>query len=232
MRKISKYFSYFLIAIGLMATTMAQAAHVPISAPIATLFSTGLSPIGFLLAAGLEDPNYVLTMAPPGVPAPAAPIVVGPLDEVWVANTDSSQWINPTGTAAFVEGGEYWYETTFDLSGFDASTAYIEGGWAVDDASLGMFLNGALLPGITTGPGVGSYAGLHPFIIEGAGLSWLPGINTLTFKTFNTSGFVFTGPTGLHVKIVDAHAAVVPIPGAVWLFLSGLISIITVARRR
>lgn len=205
----------------------AVVASVAQAAPITTLFSTGVSPAGLALASGAADPHYILTVAPPGVGTPAAPLVVGPvLPPAWVANTATSQWINPTGTDVFAPGGEYWYTTTFDLTGLVASTAYISGGWAVDDASVSLLLNGVPLAGITTGSGVGSYSGLHPFIITGGALPWLPGINTLTFKTSNTSsGPVLTGPTGLHVKILDAHAAAVPVPAAAWLLVSGLLAL-------
>jgi hypothetical protein len=198
------------------------------AAPIPTLFGTGLSPGGLALASGAADPHYTLVLAPPGVPFPASPLVVGPvLDPAWAPNTPTSQWINPTGTGAFVEGGDYWYETTFDLTGFVASTTSITGAWAADDAGMSISLNGVPMAGTSTGVGVGSYAGLHLFLIEGAGLPWLPGINTLLFKTSNTGPLAppFTGPTGIQVKIIDADADLVPVPAAAWLFGSGLLAL-------
>lgn len=215
--------SFRVIAVLLALASVTAVAQ---TAPITTLYGTGLSPGGLPLASGSPDPHYTLVVAPPGVIAPAAPLVVGPaLAPAWAPNTTTSQWINPTGTTAFVEGGDYWYETTFDLSGFVASTASITGGWAADDAGMGILLNGVPMAGTTTGSGVGSYSGLHLFVISGAGLPWAPGINTLTFKSSNTGPPFppFTGPTGIQVKILLAEADVIPVPAAAWLFGSGLL---------
>ena len=143
MKNLFRSLAVFLTLTGLSALTQA--------APIPTLFSTGLSAGGLPLAPGAFDPHYTLILAPAGIPTPAPGVVVGPIPGTWTPNLPTAQWINPTGTGAFVEGGDYWYTTTFDLTGFVASTTYIEGGWAVDDAGMSISLNGLPLAGITTG---------------------------------------------------------------------------------
>ncbi len=201
--------------------------------PITTLYSTGVDDFGLPLAGFAPDTHYSLVASPVGNPPAAPGIVVDVLPPAWVANTATSQWINPDGVGALPAdwhpGGTYTYETTFSLAGFIPTTASISLGWAADDndpSGGAILLNGVPIVGATTGTSPGSYAGLHPALISGVGLPWLPGINTLTFVTTNTQiGPTPSGPTGLHVHIVTAEATLIPEPATLTLLLAGVLLI-------
>lgn len=216
--------------------------------PIPTLFSTGVSPAGLALGDGAADPHYILTGSPGGIYTGASPITVasGSLPPLWVPNTATSRWINPTGLAGtpadWAPGGTYVYSTTFSLAGFIPSTTTISLGWAADDNDLGasvppydyIAVNGFPVAGTGTGTSPGSYAGLHPKIL-GPALPWLPGLNTIDFVIANTDsdpGPGLTGPTGLHVHIVSSDATLIPEPSSLVLSVCGLAAIAVVAWRR
>jgi hypothetical protein len=230
-----------LLVVGLLPV----AAH---AAPILTLFSTGVSPAGLALADFDPDPHYTLTSSPGGFYAagPATTVASAELPPAWVANTATSRWINPTGLGADMVdwhlGGVYVYETTFSLAGFVPSTTTISLGWAVDDndpgAAIGPYdyiaLNGIPLVFTGTGGPPGSYAGFHPEIL-GPALPWLPGLNTLEFVVANTDsdpGPSLTGPTGIHVFIASADAALIPEPSSWVTLIIGLAGMVCFARRR
>ena len=217
-------------------------------APITTLFSTGVDDFAALLPDYAADLHYTLvgSPAPFGV-APAVAVGTADLPLTWVANTLTSRWVNPDGVGGLMAdwhpGGTYVYETTFSLTGFDPSTVVIELAWAADDASVPgtdyIMINGVALPpggfGSGTGPDPGSYAGLHPKVLSAASSPFfLPGLNTLSFVVGNAGspGPPFSGPTGLHVAIFSADAALLPEPGMASLLVIGLFVLAWTARRR
>ena len=139
---------------------------------IPTLYNTGVDESGRPLADDTRgDPHYRLS----AVPYPAASDVivfrgVGADGEApigpWAGNDDLSAWIAPdepdARSAATI--GEYYYTTSFDLTGFDPSTAVIYGAWAADDIGAEVILNGqpiAILTSLAYGPA--NYTGLTTF---------------------------------------------------------------------
>ena len=131
----------------------------------------------------------------------------------YIGDNSSSAWIGPDNSDV-LDGpvGAYVYRTTFNLMGFDPSTATITGGWSSDNAGVSIFLNG-----VDTGNPPTNFIqfamGFAPFSITG---SFVPGINTLDF-TVNNGG----GPTALRVEMTGT-AVPVPVPGAVVLAGMGL----------
>lgn len=123
---------------------------------------------GNLLDAGSSDPHYIVVET--GLQAVKTQPVNSyeRLDE-----NDGSGWIwqtannQPTNVALS-------FETTFDLTGYDDTTAIITGDWAVDDRGLGISLNGRAI-GLTNNSG---YSLLTSFAISSG---FQPGVNTLTF---------------------------------------------------
>lgn len=175
--------------------------------PIPVVFGTGLAPDGQLLPDGAVDPHYALSAsADPLYPGPDALVItnVWPIQAgVWVVNGPSSRWIGASSAQrqdlVSTQGnppGEYIYQTTFHLTGYDVSKVSLVGAWAVDNAGLDILINGNST-GITTP----SFNALTPFTIV-SGL--LAGMNTLDFVTTNypsAADPLANNPAGLRVDL-------------------------------
>ncbi|MBV8911669.1 MAG: hypothetical protein JOZ05_01375, partial [Acetobacteraceae bacterium] len=157
----------------------------------------------------IGDPHYALTSVPSLSPTstivlrsdgPVGAAVVGP----WAGDDNLSAWISPDspnlGSSAV---GEYFYTTTFDLTGFDPATAVIYGAWAADDIGAAIYLNGNLITVLTDlSYGPQNYTGLNTFNYyyrnDQGGVSetvnapiqsgFVQGINTLSFRVDNLGG--------------------------------------------
>jgi len=159
------------------------------------IFGTGVGADGALLPAGAVDPHFVLSAsADGGYPGPDA-IVMNegwPIDGTWLLNGPNSKWIAPQASQSVGNvPGDYTYQTTFDLTGYDLSQVTLNGGWAVDNTGVDILVNG-VSTGITC-PGFGS---LTSFTITN-GL--VAGMNTLDFL-MNNAGDA-ENPTGLRVDL-------------------------------
>jgi PEP-CTERM motif len=198
-------------AASLVAGSAAQAD------PITSLYNTGVDASGTPLAdATIGDPHYALVGVPGGTSEIRVRTLAGgyPIPP-YLGDDALSAWIGPNNDSA-VDGpnGSYDYRTTFDLTGFDPSTAFISGGWSSDNNGLQILLNG-----VDTGNASTDFAqfsiGFAPFSITGGFVS---GINTLDFIVNNGGG-----PTALRVEMSgDAKATgAVPEPGTWALMISG-----------
>lgn len=190
------------------------------AAAITTLYSTGVDSTGALLAAGATDSHYSVT---PG----GGPFAIGSagLAGSWVPNTASSQWISAAANTA-AGGGPFTYSTTFDLAGFDASTAVIQFDIAADNMAT-IFLDGVQVathafPGWTNISTITLTSGFNA------------GLNTLSFVIPNNQVSANDGPTGLQVRIVTAtaDALAVPEPASAALVALALAGGVLTARRR
>ncbi len=189
--------------------------------PIPGLYNTGVDDNGVVLSDGSADPHYAMTVSPEGTPGPATAIT-SPPSPPWIQQTASSRWIGPNVVGGNGEPGVYTFETTFDLTGLDASSAVITGLWSVDNAGADILLNG----NPTGNAQVGSFVELTPFSISAAeGDVFLPGLNTLSFSVENAAPAAppLANPIGLRVEGLVAYA--VPEPGT-WalLLLGGLLA--------
>jgi hypothetical protein len=109
--------------------------------------------------------------------------------------------------------GNYDYRTTFDLTGFDLSSASITGGWGTDNSGVDILLNGVSL-GFTT-PTNAFGSPLSAFTINSG---FVAGVNSLDFVVFNGSG-----PTALRVEMTgSANPVPVPLPATASLLMLGL----------
>jgi hypothetical protein len=190
--------------------------------PIAGLFNTGVNGSGNALGANVGDPHYDLIVQPNNGILVAETVANGFPIGPWLANDADSRWIGPDATQAFGPGGDYTYRTTFDLSGLDADTAYITGGWATDNGGVDILLNGVSVGAGQLSP---SFGGLTSFILDASVLApgtFVGGINTLDF-VLNNAG-TGAGPTGLRVDNIQGIAvmASVPEPATATLALLGL----------
>ncbi len=172
--------------------------------PIPGIFGTGLDASGALLPAGVADLHYVLSAsADPVFPGPDAMVITNawPIAPAgpWLANGPSSQWIAPSSAqvqnADPTQGnyeGDYTYQTTFDLTGYDVSKVHLAGGAAADNAITDVLVNG-----VSTLFTVDGFGALVPFTLPGELL--LAGVNTIDIKLSNAP--VTTNPTGLRVDL-------------------------------
>ena len=204
----SKYatscFTLILVLIG-----SAQAAPI-------NIFNTGVDANGDVVAGGtVGDEHYTLTSDPNGTitgiktaTAISEGYPIGP----WLGDNSLSSWIGPNTVDLVGPGGLFTYQTTFDLSGLDHTTASILGRWATDDQGIDILINGT-----ATGNTSASFGVFTDFTINSG---FIAGVNTLDFVVTNGHG-----PTGLRVEITNANAVAVDEPYALALLGLGLLGL-------
>jgi hypothetical protein len=213
--------------------TVASLISVPASAAsIPGLFNTGQS-----FSAGMTDTHYKFAQQYSGsgtatgtggygVVAPDSGFPIGP----WIANTETSKWLAPTVNAAEsydpVQNGLYLWTLSFNLTGYDPSTASFSAQWATDNGGYVKLNNTQLLTGTTDYP-----IGFTTFSTFSANSGFISGMNTLAFYVTNK---VQNGgnPTGLRVEFLQSSITPVPEPETYAMLLAGLGLMGTIARRR
>lgn len=186
-----------------------------------TVFNTGSNSSGVALPVGTTDPHYSLISAPSGVPLTA--ITTSP-NPAWTPNTSSADWISPgeSGNSNWPVGN-YDYQTTFSLSGLNASTAKLSGSWTSDN-------NGCIyLNGVNTGQCVAfaDFGALHAFSITSG---FVAGTNTLDFVISNGGG-----PSGVIAEVsgtASPTGSPIPEPSSLVLLGTGLLGLASRLRKR
>jgi hypothetical protein len=115
-----------------------------------TVFGTGADSSGLVLPGGSSDPHYTVTG--PGVVGTQQAVVYSPaaLWPQWVPNDANSAWIGFKDSSDTRPFGLYTFETTFNLTGYNPSTASLVGRWAADQYGS-FYLNGALIQSVPDG---------------------------------------------------------------------------------
>lgn len=191
------------------------------AAPITT-FNTGVNTFGVPLVDNALDPHYTLIAGPTlGAPFVATSTGNFPISPAgpWLADNSVSAWIAPSQNTIGAFNASYTYETTFDLTGFNVSSATFGGQWAEDDFGGQILLNGfdIITSGYGTYTNITSFTVFSPFTLTSG---FLQNVNTLAFVVTNRGG----GPTGLRVEYAGT-ANSVPEPASlalVWLSLACL----------
>ena len=196
---------------------------VPAGAAVLTdLYSTGVDAAGVALVGGdgTVDPHYTVTSSDiSGVVTPVAAQTY--YNGAYAAESAASRWISYSGSP-FAGVGNVSIATTFDLTGFDASTASISGLWGVDNDGE-IFLNG-VTTGITlTGSNGSNFTVLHAFSITSGFVS---GVNTLSFAVFDSGS-----PLAVRAELTG-NATAVPEPATWGLMIAGFAMTGFAARRR
>ncbi len=154
--------------VGLAMMGMAGTAS---AVPILGLFTTGVDDTNALLAGGATDTHYAILETSTNA------VVITVPNGSWVPPNTTSQWVwqtsagTPTGTAA--NHLVLTFETTFDLTGLDPSTASISGTWATDNTGLDILING-----VSTGQTSSGFTSFSMFNISSG---FVGGVNTLRF---------------------------------------------------
>ena len=147
---------------------------------IPSVFSSGVSDPGTVLAPGSADPHYLLIQSAQGTPPPP-PIGATVIQNhpAWAANDTASSWIgvvNPGTTD--VPAGSYNYRTRFNLDGFKPETARLTISVGADNR-----LTSVLLNGVSKNISYIGFAALSSSFTITNGFN--PGPNTLDFLTAN-----------------------------------------------
>jgi len=209
-----------LLAAALVLATAAAANAVPIT----TLYNTGVSSLHVVRGNNQGETHYRLISVPSGSTSVRTATSANrfPIPP-WVGDNTLSGWVGPTGASDLAGPvGNYTYETTFDLTGLQASTASITGQWSVDNFGTNILLNG-----VSTGNTATDFNNFYPLTIR---TGFVAGLNTLDF-VINNAG----GPTGLRVELTGnatPNATNVPEPVSLAILGSGLFAIGVLRRKR
>ena len=213
--RLSTRFYSALIVLGLAVCSISSQADT------IRIFGSGQDNNGVYLPGGAIDPHYTITGTPAGPGSFAAVRVdAGGLPPGTIAEANS---LSPDlqGT------GFYTYTTTFDLTGFNLSTAVLNGTWGGDDAWGGVTLNGQAIAWTAGYPGPCCF-------FDGtfnATTGFLPGINTLSFTIDQTDNWFDYANIGGGTVTADPIGSPTPEPASLLLFGSA-ISALALRRRK
>lgn len=193
------------------------------------LFNTGVDAGGALEDTGTVDAHWRI-VAGPGITSPQNAYILND-QSVGTAyyQSPSSQWIanSASGTDASVYQ-LYIYELSFDLTGYDPTTATLSGLWGVDNVG-NVLLNGAGATGtgalMLRSVDYHNFQGPHAFTITGG---FVTGVNRLQFEIGDTGGVM-----GLNVSDLSLSATsnAAPEPGSLSLLALGALGL-RLRRRR
>lgn len=153
--------------------------------------------------------------------------VQGPPSPPWLPASSTYSWISATSSGSG-GGGNYWFRTMFDLTGYNPASAVMTFQCAIDnypDANSYYSLNG----GAYGGNCGNTYTGYQFAGVNTVNSGFVSGVNNLIFH------FTGDGTTdGLVVgdMTLSAQVTATPEPASMMLVATGLIGVIGVVRRR
>jgi hypothetical protein len=137
------------------------------------------------------------------------------------ATTPTSNWVwdtaNTTGT-----GSPLTFSYQFDLTGYDAATALLSGGWSTDNTGLAV-LNSTTIASL----GAGGFASFSP--LSAGSSSFLAGVNTLTFTVTDLG---LPGGFRTSFTVMADEVSAVPLPAGGALLLTGVMGMAAMRKRK
>jgi hypothetical protein len=194
------------LAISSLIGTVMLAAPEARAGSIAGLFTTGVDSAGHVLGLGVADPHYIGT---DGAHPRSSAVTVTSIPGSYVPNNSTSlwEWENANGQPTNVTR---IFQTTFDLTGFDPSTAIIHGTWATDNFGLNILING-----VSTGQTSPGFSSFTSFTISPG---FVLGLNTIDFVVQDV-GDIAAFRVGM---LVGTAASAVPEPSAFLMALTAV----------
>jgi len=184
------------------------------------LFSTGVDAGGSPLSGGSADPHWTIA-AGTGIVSPTPAIVLSSPSGFYAVSGDSRWvWRNAGGSG----GGENTFRLTFDLTGYDPTTAVLSGYWGTDNNGR-IQLNGVDAVGTgdlaLTGSVLSNFNITHAFTISGG---FVAGLNTLDFVVIDVDSLGAFNARGL---TLTATTSAVPEPQSLIALALGSIGMLT-----
>ncbi len=144
----------------------------------------------------------------------------------YVPEGATSRWISYSGTP-FIGAGAFSVTTTFDLTGYDPTTAAVSGLWGVDNDGE-IFLNGVSTGFTLTGSTGANFNALHAFSLNSG---FVAGINTITITVADSGPPAAFRIDGL-VGSANVAAPTIPEPATWGLMIAGFTVVGATMRRR
>ena len=207
----------------------------------AATIRTGVNAGNTVLAPGTTDPTW--TISTDGGATFSSTKVLYPAQICCGMETvaGTAAWVSDPsivdGNAATAWGIDQmvYIRRTIDLTGFDLSTVALGGTWRIADWTMGIYLNGNLIPGTNIGKGdqgtQGTWFSDHAFSVAAGSPFFVAGLNTLEFQAQSINsvydGIWFDGTlTGRQV------GGDVPEPSSLLLLAGGVAAMALKAHRR
>lgn len=183
-----------------------------VAVPITTLYSTGVDDSGASLSLGANEQHYQVVAGSPSIFTPVATS-----HGAYMPSDASSSWISlPSGFSSAT------YQTTFDLTGYDVSSASLDLKIAIDNSITDVLING-----VSTGFSIAfGYPAFQSWSNLTISSNFLAGVNTLQFLAVNSGG-----PGAFRVE-ASGNATAVSEPGVGVLFGLGLMGLAMTRKRQ
>lgn len=146
--------------------------------------------------------------------------IISSFHPAYLPNSATSEWVWDADLAL----SPVTFTHTFDLTGYDHSTASLSGLWGVDNIGTA-YLNGTAISSIPFG-----YPAFQTLTAYGAASGFVAGVNTLAFHVENTGDYYSSNPAAFRAEVLVTAA--IPLPAGVLLLLSGLGAFAALGRRR